>query len=673
MSVSVWVLLITAFFVFLVCFCNDSWKGTISLIAVILIAGISSKFAINAVLGHAYQVLIDGGPVFGDIPVRIDALSGWFIVLMNFTVLTGILYGRRYMMHFKKNEGNQSLHFASFIICHFAMLCILCIQNSLAFLYVWEIMTLSAFLLILFEYKKKETIVAGINFLIQSHICILFLIIGFIWASIRTNSYDFNSIQLYCASVKPAISLFMYLCLFTGFAIKAGLVPFHTWLPYAHPVAPSHVSGIMSGVMIKLGIFGILRMLILVNQNYLIIGYIILILSVISGLYGVILAIVQHNLKKLLAYHSIENIGIIGIGIGLGSIGIAKHDPYLAFTGFAGSLLHTFNHSLFKSLLFYGAGIIVQAIHTLNIDSMGGLIKRMPQTAFLFLIGAMAICGLPPLNGFISEFLIYLGLFEGITLGSIPLTTCFILSMTGLALIGGLAILCFAKVFGFIFLGTERIPFDQEVKEGEPSMLFPGYLIVIMILIIGLFPQTCIRLLINPVNNLTFSLSAALPELKMFDTLNSISRVSWVFILIVACILTIKYLLTGNKQTVITPTWGCGYIAPSIKMQYTASSFVRSFRKLVQPILIMNKKEENIEGILTNPIHSQTHPYDKIEAILIDLPLKYFNKIIGYVRIIQNGNVRHYILYGVLFIFLIVIFSLLGNATKYLIEIFKQI
>ena len=195
------------------------------------------------------------------------------------------------------------------------------------------------------------------------------------------------------------------------------------------------------------------------------------------------------------------------MGIGLGAIGIGIKNPYLAFAGFAGALLHTLNHSLFKSLLFYGAGTIYQAIHTLNIDSMGGLIKKMPQTAILFLIAAMAICGLPPFNGFISEFLIYLGFFEGIHPGSLSMTTIFILSIAALALIGGLALLCFTKAFGIIFLGQERSNFEHEIKEAEPSKLFPGYLIVLFILIIGLFPQIFIRLLINPVSLFTSGLS----------------------------------------------------------------------------------------------------------------------------------------------------------------------
>ena len=456
LELSLCIILVTFISVLFVSFSKGSSPGNIALIAVIINAGISSWVAFNAVLGHPYQEIIHGGLIFGDIPIRIDALSGWFILMMNFTVFTGILYGRRYMKHYENKSGIISLHFVSFIINHFSMIGIFCVQNSLAFLYIWEIMALSSFIMIIFEYGKPDTRKAGINFLIQSHICILFLTIGLIWVSSRTNSYDFNAISQYCSSVNPAISFVLFLCFFIGFAIKAGFVPFHTWLPYAHPVAPAHVSGVMSGVMIKLGIFGILRMMLLVNQNYLIIGYFILIVSLISGLYGVILAIVQHNLKKLLAYHSIENIGIIGIGIGLGAIGVGIKNPYLAFAGFAGALLHTLNHSLFKSLLFYGAGTIYQTIHTLNIDSMGGLIKKMPQTAFLFLIAALAICGLPPFNGFISEFIIYLGLFEGIHSGSLAITTVFILSIAGLVIIGGLALLCFTKALGIIFLGQER-------------------------------------------------------------------------------------------------------------------------------------------------------------------------------------------------------------------------
>ncbi|HEY5509542.1 MAG TPA: proton-conducting transporter membrane subunit [Prolixibacteraceae bacterium] len=673
MSLVICILCITAFFVLLVGFLKEMWSANFALVAVLINAGISSYMAFNAVTGQSYQEIISGGSIFGDIPIRIDALSGWFILMMNFTVLTGILYGRRYMKLYENKSGAIQLHFIGFIINHFSMIGIFCVQNSLAFLYVWEVMALSSFILIIFEYKKPETLKAGINYLIQSHICILFITVGLIWVSSRTNSYDFNAIGQYSASVSPALSSLLFLIFFIGFAIKAGFVPFHTWLPYAHPVAPSHVSGVMSGVMIKLGIFGILRMLLLVNQNYLSIGYFILIVSLISGVYGVILAIVQHDLKKLLAYHSIENIGIIGMGIGLGAIGIGIQNPYLAFAGFAGALLHTLNHSLFKSLLFYGAGTIYQAIHTLNIDSMGGLIKKMPQTAILFLIAAMAISGLPPFNGFVSEFLIYQGFFEGIHLGSILLTTVLIISIVALVLIGGLALLCFTKAFGIIFLGQERKEFDHEVHEAETSKLLPGYLVVLFILIIGLFPQMFVKLLINPVRLFTGSLDVASPILMMTDSLQSISLVAWSFLLAIAGIAVIKLFVSQNRQTVVSPTWGCGYVAPNSRMQYTASSYVRTYRKLIGPLLLMNKREVAIEGVFSSPIHSETHPYDKVEATFIDVPLKFLYAILARVRFLQTGNVRHYILYGVLFIFIIVTFSLLNVAWVYLVDLLKQI
>jgi hydrogenase-4 component B len=673
MSPFICIIFITVIFLLFVSFSKEKWTGNIALVSVLINGGISSWIAFNAILGHSYLEIINGGFIFGEIPIRVDSLSGWFILLMNFTMLTGILYGRSYIKVYENKSGLINLHFASFIINHVSMIGIYMVQNSLAFLYIWEIMALSSFILVIFEYKKPETLKAGINFLIQSHVCILLLTLGFIWVSSRTGSYDFNAIREYCYSAKPAISFILYLCFFIAFAIKGGFVPFHTWLPYAHPVAPSHISGVMSGVMLKLGIFGILRLLLLVNQNYLIIGYFILIVSVITGIYGVMLAIVQHNLKKLLAYHSIENMGIIGMGIGIGAIGIGTKNPYLAFAGFAGALLHTLNHSLFKSLLFYGAGNIYQAIHTLNIDSMGGLIKKMPQSSILFLIAALAICGLPPFNGFVSEFLIYLGLFEGIHSLSITLTTISILSILGLALIGGLALLCFTKVYGIIFLGQERSHFNHEIQEAGPAKLFPGYLIVIFILIIGLFPQVFIRLLINPVSLFTNVLNQGLPDLKMINNLLSISLVAWAFILAIAVIWAIKQFVVRKDKKVIAPTWGCGYVAPNSNMQYTASSYVRNYQKLIRPLLSMNKEEENINGMLSSPIQSQTHPYDKIEAIFIDFPLKLLNKILARVRFIQNGNVRYYVLYGMIFIFIIVIFSILSDAVSYIVALLKQI
>lgn len=652
---------------------KEGLKGSVALIAVLVNGILSSFIAVPALLGESFEQNFYGGNVFGQIPIRADALSGWFILLMNFTVFTGILYGRRYMKHYENQTSNLTLHFASYIINHFAMIGIYLVQNSFVFLCVWEIMAITSFLMIIFEHHKIETLKAGINYLVQSHISMMFMTLGFIWVNSFTGSFDFNAITKYSSSVSPAISFILFLCFFIAFAIKAGFVPFHTWLPYAHPAAPSHVSGMMSGVIIKLGIYGILRMLLLIKVDYLVTGYFILAISVITGVYGVMLAIVQHNIKKLLAYHSIENIGIIGIGIGLGCIGLGLHNSYLAFAGFAGAMLHTLNHSLFKSLLFYGAGTVYQATHTMDIERLGGLIKKMPQTATLFLLAALAICGLPPFNGFVSEFLIYSGLFIGISEGQLTSMAFLVASIIGLVIIGGMAMLCFTKAFGIIFLGIERHPLPPTIHEAEFSKLLPKYLIAILIVFIGVVPQFFVTLVSKPVSIFAGENILQGQPMPFITSLSLISIAAVAFILLCAVIIWIKKMATKTSMIALTPTWGCGYTLASPKFQYTANSFVRPFRKLIRPLLMMNKKEGEIKDIFPKPIHSESHPYDKLEAVLIDIPLLHLKGFIGRFNFLQNGNPQFYILYGVIFISIIITIPFFVNAIVYVMELIKQI
>jgi len=673
MSPIISIILVTIFSTLLLITAKEEWKGNVALIAVLVNGAFSSFIAISALHGISFEQIFYGGYVFGQIPIRVDALSAWFILLMNFTMLTGILYGRQYMKHYGNQPANLTLHFASYIVNHFAMIGIYCMQNSLAFLCVWELMAISAFILIIFEHHKIETLKAGINYLIQSHICIMFMTFGFIWVNSFTGSFDFNAITKYTSSVNPAISFILFLCFFIAFAIKAGFVPFHTWLPYAHPAAPSHVSGMMSGVIIKLGIYGILRMLLLIRGDYLNMGYFILVISVITGVYGVMLAIIQHNIKKLLAYHSIENIGIIGIGIGLGCIGLGLHNSYLAFAGFAGALLHTLNHSLFKSLLFYCAGSVYQATHTMDIERLGGLIKKMPHTATLFLIAALAICGLPPFNGFISEFLIFSGLFNGISEGQLTSTFFLVPSIFGLVIIGGMAMLCFTKAFGIIFLGTERHHLPDSIQEAESSKLFPQYLIATLIILIGIVPQIFLLVVSKPAFLFTGQDIFQERPMEFIRTLQLISIAAVTFILLCVIIIYIKKLTTKPSMIALSPTWGCGYTLPSPKLQYTANSFVRPFRKLIRPLLILNKKEGEIKDVFPEPIHSETHPYDKLEEVLIDIPLMHLKGFIGRFKFLQNGNPQFYILYGAIYIFAVITIPLLLNAIVYVIDLINQI
>ncbi len=659
----------------LIPFVSVLWKGMITMAAVTSIAILSSITSLQTLAGENFEYLFQGSLITGPIPVRIDALSGWFILIINFTFITGALYGLQYMKPYKSQKDNLSLHCISYFVLHASLIAICSLQNTLAFLIAWEMMAISSFMLVIFEHYKGETLNAGINYLVQSHICIMFLTLGFIWVALTKNSYDFRAITQFSTSNSLLTGVALFLCFFLGFAIKAGFVPFHTWLPYAHPAAPSHVSGVMSGVIIKIGIYGILRMLLLIKSDYLVIGYIILSVSTVSGIYGVMLAILQHNLKRLLAYHSIENIGIIGIGIGVGCIGIGKGNHLLAVLGFAGALLHTLNHSLFKSLLFYAAGNIYQSIHTLDIEKTGGLGKRMPHTSILFLIAALAICGLPPFNGFVSEFLIYNGLFKGLQGGDKTLLSSIIGGVFGLSLIGGLALLCFTKAFGAIFLGTPRHHFEHPPREAGFWKLLPMYAVVILLMAIGLFPKVFIGALSKPLGLFMQDMPDTIQStlVPVSASLSMIGIYSMAFILLTGLILLLRKKIIGARINTRNVTWGCGYIAPTAKMQYTASSFVRAYRKLAEPLFSIHKNKKEITKVFPTGGGQETHPYDKAEEWFIDYPLHLIKAFLNRFIFLQNGNLQFYILYGIVFITLVLAIPFVFEYLKSLINFLNKL
>ena len=672
----VWVFILIPFMaICLIPFVKMKGKAIAVYTTVSTIAILTSYLALQGLTGQNFDLELPGSLVSGPIQLHIDALSAWFILLINFTFLTGGFYGIFYMRAYSNQKKNINLHSIFFILLQASLVSLCAIQNSIAFLVAWEIMALSAFLTIIFEHEKMGTIRAGINFLIQSHVSILFLMLGFIWVASQTGSYNFSAIHSYSMTHSGALSLMLYLFFFIGFAIKAGFVPFHTWLPYAHPAAPAHISGIMSGVLIKIGIFGILRMLLLIDVDYTTVGYIILIVSVISGVYGVMLAILQHNLKKLLAYHSIENIGIIGIGIGLGCIGLGTNNPVLSSLGFAGALLHTLNHSLFKSLLFFTAGNVYQATHTLDIEKLGGLVKKMPQTTILFLIAAIAISGVPPFNGFISEFILYTGLYYWMQNALIGTLIGSAFTIMGLVLIGGLAIMCFTKAFGVVFLGNPRQPFEHEVREVPFLQLLPLYFIAAFIIFIGLFPAIFLDLLVKPVQLFTgvHQLPFTSFQGNGLEVLVSVSHASWYLILLTGLILGIRKLVLHKRTVAILPTWNCGYTNPTAKIQYTASSFVKTYSQLFGMVFLIFKKEKEVKGIFPTTAYLETRPYDKIEKWVIDYPISFLKLFLGRFRFVQNGKLQFYILYGILFIVLVISIPILYDTIMQFVEFLKEL
>ncbi|MGC8823909.1 MAG: proton-conducting transporter membrane subunit [Bacteroidales bacterium] len=654
-------------------FLNSRLKLFVSLLSIFALSVLSLIGVIQVFHVGTIEYFYPGSLFSGSIRIKADLLSAWFMAIISFSFAMGMWYGYHYLKPYLDNPIRLNIHLIAILLSYVSLIDICVVQNGFIFLVVWEIMAISTFLTVIFESHKNQVLKAGIYYFIISHVGVLLLTIGVIWLFIHTGNFDFALIPGVISQWPAYQIVILFFIFFIGFGIKAGFFPFHTWLPHAHPAAPAHISGLMSGVIIKIGIYGIMRILLFMNNSYTTIGYIIIVIAAITGVYGVMLAIVQHNLKKLLAYHSIENIGIIGIGIGLGSIGLGMKQPILAYLGFGGALLHVWNHALFKSLLFYVAGNIYQSTHSVNVEKLGGLIRTIPQSACFFLIASIAISGLPPFNGFISEFLIYSGLFHGFTSNTYSLMFLLLLIIISLVVIGGLAVICFTKAFGIVFLGNPRDHSIQYQPNDTWYKNLPLLAIALVIVIIGIFPSS----IIMPLNQVTTLFWVNSNPTEKFNLLNSpVQQVGWVAALLIISILLLWFIkkLVQQQQTIrYHVTWGCGYTGSMQKMQYTASSFIRSYRKLTEPILLIHKKKEYPKAIYPKKIEHQTHAEDHIERIFIDKPTQAIRKLLNYFAFIQNGNIQLYILYGFIFLVVVLLFPIVITKLRLVLDYLNSI
>jgi formate hydrogenlyase subunit 3/multisubunit Na+/H+ antiporter MnhD subunit len=636
-------------------------KSTFSILTVFLIVLITSILAVRSLVTGNLEYIIDGGVFFGDIPLRIDALSAWFILIINFTSLTGVVYGAGYLKSSNAEPSFLTFHWILYLLFHASMLLVCVVQHTVVFVVVWEVMSLSSFLLVMFDYNNPKVVKAGINYLVQMHLSVVILTVAFIWVYVKTGTFDFNGISLFFGS---NVNIWLFLLFFTGFGIKAGFIGMHTWLPQAHPAAPSHVSGVMSGVIVKMGVYGIIRIITCLKTDFLILGDIVLSISILTGLFGIMNSAVHRDIKKMLAYCTIENIGIIGIGIGLGLIGIAKNQSLLFFFGFGGALLHVLNHSLYKSLLFYSAGSVYRQTHSRDMDKLGGLIKKMPQTAVLFLFGAIAIGGIPPLNGFISEFLIYSGILCGINSSGISQVTLMITTFAGLSLIGGISILTFTKTFGTVFLGMPRQTLKHSPSEVSLLMLMPQYIIVALMILIGLFPGSIINVAGTILGRNSFpEFSFDMNGLSTYiSVMKSISLASLLFITIIGLVFAVRWVISRGNEKKYGVTWGCAYVAPDNRMQYTGKSYSKTFGKLLSFVMIEKKGYSEIKKkeIFPEPRKYRSFYLDLFESKIINPVINLVTRFINLFLFIQNGKVQAYIIYGIVFIMVIFIGTILN-------------
>ena len=631
-------------------------KNWVTVVAVLVNLLLTSFLSITALTGKTVELSIFSGSFAGYIPLKIDALSAWFMLIINFTCLTGIIYGIGYLKKIKSIPQQLSLHWSFFILFQLSMLWVCMLQHGLAFLVAWEIMSLSSTLLVIFDHNNPKVIRAGINYFVQMHLSVLFLSMAFIWVYFQTGSFNFEAIDQFFGT---NVNTWLFLVFFIGFGLKAGFIPLHSWLPHAHPAAPSHVSGIMSGVIVKLGIYGILRMCTFLQTDFVHLGEIVLIISLLTGIYGILNAAIHRDFKRMLAYCTIENIGIIGIGIGIGLIGLGNGSNTMIFLGFGGALLHILNQSLFKSLLFFSAGSVYQQTHTRDMDKLGGLVKYMPTTAVLFLVGSIAICGLPPFNGFVSEFILYNGLIEGIKSSSISQSLLMVITLAGLSIIGGASVLAFTKTFGTIFLGNERAKLAHKPTEVSKLMLIPQFVIIGVMLSVAFAPGFYLSLISEilsvfkqyNVKGLNFEIpTSSIVNINMYFA---------IYALIIIVFWIIRKLFLRRLPISVNETWGCGYLAPTSRIQYTGKSFSKPLSKILHLLLIEKKQFKEIKNgeIFPKKRIYRSFYSDFFEHRFIDFIVQRLIYTANYFKFIQNGRTQSYVIYGFSFILMIFLFT----------------
>ena len=595
--------------------------------------------------------------LFGEESLRMDALSALFTLLVAAGSVASALYAKGYVDRYldRKPAAHISLHYFAFTLLSLSMTAVVTASGGYTFLFWWELMTLSSFVLILFDAERKEVLKAALTCLVMMHLGFFALLIGFVVLQAAEGSADFGALAGYFAAHRPLPLLLVFLA---GFGMKAGLFPMHVWLPEAHPAAPSHVSALMSGVMIKTGVYGILRVTAALGEQPLLhtAGVILLAAGVVTGLWGVILAAMQNDVKRLLAYSSIENVGVILIGLGVAALGKSSGNQLVALCGVTGALLHTLNHSLFKSLLFFGAGNILSQTHTTSLDALGGLAKHMPLTAILFLTGTAAICALPPLNGFVSELLIYLGMLDGIASGSNVLASA--AGLAALALIGGLVVLAFTKLYGTVFLGSPRTHEVAESSEADTFRIAAMALPLAGILFVGLFPRATVSAATRAAG-FFLRTPADAADWLLSPPLAAAGRTAWILIAVVCLLLWLRRRTLRTRTVAKGPTWGCGFTAPNVRMQYTGESFSEGLQSIATS-LTQNSGQGSPVG--KGEIFPAAHSFDighrdRIGRLFAAWWVELLRVINQRVMRLRTGKINHYILFALAFLGLVFLLS----------------
>jgi hydrogenase-4 component B len=589
--------------------------------------------------GVRAEVILPWNTPLGQLRFGLDPLSSFFLLSLFIVFGLSGLYGAGYLRGYEKGRRVFPATVA-FNVLGAAMTAVLLARDAVSFLLAWEGMSVASYVLVTFESERDSVRRAGVTYLIATHIGVLALMVLF--ALLASPSGSFAFADLVARGPRGAAATACFALALFGFGAKAGLWPMHFWLPDAHPAAPSHVSAVMSGVMIKLGVYGLLRVLGFLGPWRPLWGVSLVGGGVLSGVIGVLLALSQRDVKRLLAYCSIENVGLIAIGVGLGVLGQSLGHPRVATLGFAAALLHVLGHGLAKSVLFHGAGSVLHATGTRDLGSLGGLLRRMPVTGSAFLVGSAALAGLPPLGGFASEFVLYLAAFRGAS--ELPRAAALValLVLPALALTGGLAAVCFIKAFGIAFLGEPRTAAAGAAVESGRSLRLAMIVGGALGLAVGLWPVAAL-VLVAPA-------AAALVAPSPLGPLpaQALTMITQTAATVVALVLGLAWLrraLLARRQVAHGPTWGCGYAHPTPRMQYSATSFVDPIRAPFAQLLRARVIGDAPSGYFPRSAHYEDHVRDVAgDRVLAPLWRRYL-RLNSRLRVIQSGRMQLYLAY----------------------------
>ncbi len=618
-----------------------------------IVLGISGLFAATPPVFYSLSTL----PLLS-IQFRLDTLSSFFILVISLSGVPVSLYATGYVREF---EGRYPMGVLGSLYNAFllSMILVVMADNGFLFLILWEVMSLVSYFLVVTEHEKAESRFAGFFYFVMTHVGTAFIMICFLLFYQENGSFNFEAFRSSGRVMPQAIQALVFLAALVGFGTKAGIVPLHVWLPYAHPAAPSHVSALMSGVMIKTAIYGLIRVYFdfLGGQFPWWWGFTVLVVGAVSALLGVMYALMEHDLKSLLAYHSVENIGIILLGIGAGMIFQSYGLSHLAALGLLAGLYHTINHAMFKGLLFLGAGSLLHSTHTRNMEEYGGLARHMPWTAVFFLIGAVSISGLPPGNGFVSEWLIFQSLFLSFQIPDLLMKIFLPIGAAMLALTGALAMACFAKAFGMSFLAMPRSHHAKQAVEVPLVMRMGMGIMAAYCVILGLATMWVIPLLdrvITPYTHISIAEKIISgrgwtiePMGVTFASVSTPLLALAIAFLILATVL-LSLLLGGRLRKRFYKTWGCG-LNLKARNEYTSTGFSQPIRQvfstIYRPTVKLEAEMMEESQYFAKKMRFELTFQPVFQKYLYDPVVRFFLAVADRFRVIQAGSLHLYLSY----------------------------